>query len=225
MRLAAYIRVSTGKQTISPEAQRTAIERYVELYGHEVILWASDVASGAKRNRPGLARALGSGADGIIVAKMDRLTRDIRHLLAIIDELPLISPKEGKKKEKMKLVSVKEKLDTDSANGQLFITIMGAMSQWEREVISQRTKDCLAENKRNGKRWTRVAPLGSKWEDGMVVADEGEQAMIQLAGELREGGLTLDRVAQHLNEAGYSTRRGGKFGKSSVCRMLQGATT
>ena len=104
MRLAAYIRVSTGSQTISPEAQRTAIEQYVELYGHEVILWASDVASGAKRNRPGLARALGSGADGIIVAKMDRLTRDIRHLLAIIDELPLVSPKEGGKREKMKLV-------------------------------------------------------------------------------------------------------------------------
>lgn len=212
MRLAAYIRVSTGKQTISPEAQRTAIERYAELYNHEVILWADDVASGSKRNRPGLARALGSGADGIIVAKLDRLTRDIRHLLAVIDGL-----------DGMQIISVAEQLDTTSPNGRFFVTLLGAMAQWEREVISQRTRDCLAENKRNGKRWTRVAPLGNKWEDGRLVANDDERAMIRLAGELRGEGLTLDLVAQRLNEAGYSTRRGGAFGKWSICRMLKNA--
>jgi DNA invertase Pin-like site-specific DNA recombinase len=79
-----------------------------------------------------------AGADLVIIAKLDRLTRSVRDLA---DLLKLLL------KHGVSLVSVAESLDTGSASGRLVLNIMRAVSQWEREAIGERTRDALAHKK------------------------------------------------------------------------------
>jgi len=72
--------------------------------------------------------------DAVIVAKLDRLTRSVKDLCGLLELF---------EKRKVSLISVAESLDTGSAAGRLVITIMGAVSQWEREAIGERTRDAL----------------------------------------------------------------------------------
>ena len=77
----------------------------------------------------------------IIVAKLDRLTRSVKDLCNLLELL---------EKRKVALVSVAESLDTSSAAGRMVITIMGAVSQWEREAIGERTRDALRHKRAQG---------------------------------------------------------------------------
>jgi len=79
--------------------------------------------------------------DAVIVAKLDRLTRSVKDL----SQMPELF-----EKRKVALISVAESLDTGSAAGRLVITIMGAVSQWEREAIGERTRDALRHQARQG---------------------------------------------------------------------------
>ena len=87
-------------------------------------------------NRLGLQRLMESVRDGkvqgVIVAKLDRLTRSVEDLCRLLELF---------EKRKVALFSVAESLDTGSAAGRLVTTIMGAVSQWEREAIGERTRD------------------------------------------------------------------------------------
>src|SRR5581483_6243546 len=98
-------------------------------------------------NRPGVQRLLAlvnSGkVDAVIVAKLDRLTRSVKDLCALLELF---------EKRKVALISVVESLDTGSAAGRLVITIMGAVSQWEREAIGERTRDALRHKRTSGER-------------------------------------------------------------------------
>src|SRR5207253_9354640 len=89
-------------------------------------------------NRPGLPRVLSMVSAGkvqaVIVAKLDRLTRSVKDLYVLLE----LFEKRG-----VALISVAESLDTGSAAGRLVITIMGAVSQWEREAIGERTREAL----------------------------------------------------------------------------------
>ena len=92
----------------------------------------------------------------------------------------------------MALVSVAESLDTGSAAGRLVITIMGAVSQWEREAIGERTRDALRHKGTSGERvgnvrfGFRLSPDGEH-----VEPDPGEQAVLTEIRHLRQGGHTL----------------------------------
>jgi site-specific DNA recombinase len=79
----------------------------------------------------------------VIVAKLDRLTRRVKDLCGLLEPF---------EKRKVALISVAESLDTGSAAGRLVITIMGAVSQWEREAIGERTLDALRHKRGKGER-------------------------------------------------------------------------
>src|SRR3984893_11476418 len=89
-------------------------------------------------NRSGLQRLIAvvnaGKVEAVIVAKLDRLTRSVKDLCGLLELL---------EKRKVALISVAESLDTGSGAGPLGITIMGAVSQWEREAIGERTRDAL----------------------------------------------------------------------------------
>src|SRR5580700_2884003 len=97
--------------------------------------------------RPGMTKLLtmveGREVDAVIIAKLDRLTRSVKDLCSLLDLF---------EKRKVALVSVAESLDTGSAAGRLVITIMGAVSQWEREAIGERTRDALRHKRSQGER-------------------------------------------------------------------------
>ena len=79
----------------------------------------------------------------MIVAKLDRLTRSVKGLCELLELF---------ERQDVALISVAESLDTRSASGRLVITIMGAVSQWEREAIGERPRDALQHKWRNGER-------------------------------------------------------------------------
>ncbi len=182
MRLVGYVRVSTEEQArdgYGLGAQEHAIRSWCEAMGHELVAVYSDAgASGKSLVRPeldmacaaiavprdvgthralGMVEALRCPADGLVVAKLDRLTRSVR------DFCELVSRFEDAGKA---LVSVRDSLDTTSASGRLVANIMVSVAQWERETISERTKLGMAEAKRRGVHVGRPAvpidPVGAE---------------------------------------------------------------
>jgi DNA invertase Pin-like site-specific DNA recombinase len=168
-------------------------------------------------NRPGLQRLMalvnGGKVQAVIVAKLDRLTRSVKDLCGLLELF---------EKRKVALISVAESLDTGSAAGRLVITIMGAVSQWEREAIGERTRDALRHKRGNGERvgniefGFRLAPDGRH-----VEPDAAEQAAQAEIRNLRRQGHTLRGIAMMLNGHGYRTRRGTDWRLESVARILK----
>src|SRR5579863_10634189 len=134
MKTVGYVRVSTDRQAdfgVSIEAQEAKIRAMSVVRGGDLDEVIVDGGESAKDlNRPGVQRLLalvnGGKVDAVIVAKLDRLTRSVKDLCGLLELF---------EKRKVALISVAESLDTGSAAGRLVITIMGAVSQWEREAI------------------------------------------------------------------------------------------
>jgi DNA invertase Pin-like site-specific DNA recombinase len=136
-----YTRVSTQEQADSGLGladQRVHCEAYCQLYGLTAPVLVTDAGlSASTLDRPGLQSILGTIAkgDALVVLKLDRLTRSVRDLCDTL----AASSRDG-----WALHSVRERLDTSSATGRFFVTILGAIAQWERETIGERTRDAMA---------------------------------------------------------------------------------
>src|SRR3569623_1635153 len=208
MRAIGYVRVSTDRQAeqgVSLEAQEAKIRAMATVQGAELLDVIVDGGESAKSlNRPGLKRLLEMMNKGeieaIIIAKLDRLTRSVKDLCGLLELL---------EKRKVALISVAESLDTSSAAGRLVITIMGAVSQWEREAIGERTRDALRHKRAQGYRAGNL-PFGYRLaQDGRTLEPEHtEQKAISEIHRLRRGGTSLRRIARLLNDQGLRTRRG-----------------
>ena len=231
-----YVRVSTEEQAaegVSLDQQEARCRAYAELYGLNVVAvvtgggesakpvrrgrakrgdWRAAVAS----KRPGLGRVLDlldtGEADGVVIAKLDRLTRS----LADLDELLSRYFNEG-----ASLHCIAERVDTSSAAGRLCLNMLMSVAQWEREVISERTKAALQHKRSCGER-TGSVPFGyTLAEDGvMLVEDSMEQRVITEARRLRAAGLSLRKVAAELASHGFVPRKGGQWYAAQVQRMV-----
>src|ERR1700682_672916 len=153
-----YVRVSTDRQAeqgVSLEAQEAKIRAMATVQGAELIDVIVDGGESAKSlNRPGWQRLMALVNSGkvqaVIVAKLDRLTRSVKDLCGLLELC---------EKRKVALISVAEALDTGSAAGRLVITIMGAVSQWQREAIGERTRDALSHKRSQGQRGGNIASV------------------------------------------------------------------
>lgn len=221
MQAIGYARVSTDRQAeqgVSLEAQQAKVRAMATVQGAELLDMIVDGGESAKSlQRPGLQRLLAqvsSGkVDAVIVAKLDRLTRSVKDLCALLELF---------EKRKVSLISVAESLDTGSAAGRLVITIMAAVSQWEREAIGERTRDALRHKRGNGERVGNI-------EFGYRLAADGvhlephpvEQAALTALRKLRSKGHSLRAVASALNQSGHRTRRGSAWRLESVVRVMK----
>ena len=148
-RVIAYVRVSTEKQADgghSLEAQRAKVGAWCALHDAELVAVCEDAGlSGSSLDRPALAAALAEleagRADALLVVKLDRLTRSTRDLGALLD----LATAGG-----WALLSVAESLDTSTAAGRLVVSVLGAVAQWEREAIGERTAAAKASMKARG---------------------------------------------------------------------------
>lgn len=228
MKLFGYVRVSTVEQANeghSLTAQREQLEGYARLYGHEIVeVFADEGLSAKTLDRPGLRELLDrldrGEADGVLVAKLDRLTRSVRDL----DELlrRYFARARGASRE---LVSVTEQVDTSTAIGRLVLNLLSCVSQWEREAIAERTQVALTSMKKRGLR-TGSVPWGYRLdEDGAsLVLDPEEQAAIKLAARLRSQGASLRAIGEQLAGRGYTNRRGRPvFNPPTVKALLSAA--
>jgi DNA invertase Pin-like site-specific DNA recombinase len=205
MKAIGYVRVSTDRQAeqgVSLEAQEAKIRAMATVQGAELFEVMVDGGESAKNlNRPGLQRLLAlvdSGkVEAVIIAKLDQLTRSVKDLCSLLE----LFEKRG-----VALVSVAESLDTASAAGRLVITIMAAVSQWEREAIGDRTRDALRHKRTSGERvgnirfGFRLSPDGKH-----VEPDPGEQGVLTEIRHLRQNGHTLRGIAAALNRKALRT--------------------
>jgi site-specific DNA recombinase len=220
MKAIGYVRVSTDQQAdrgVSLEAQTERVRAMATVQGAELVDIEVDGGESAKSmKRPGLQRILAmveAGAvQAVIVAKLDRLTRSVKDMCSLLELF---------EKRKVALISVAESLDTGSAAGRLVITIMGAVSQWEREAIGERTREAL---RHKGSKRERVGNIGY----GLRLAADGvhveecpqEQAALSEIWRLRNEGRSMRGIAAALNTRGYRTRRGTDWRLESVARIL-----
>ena len=120
------------------------------------------------------------------------------------------------------LISVAEALDTGSAAGRLVITIMGAVSPWEREAIGERTRDALRHKRNNGERVGNIE-FGFRLSADLrhLEPDPAEQAALAEIRSLLSYGHTLRGIATMLNGRGRRTRRGSEWRLESVARVIK----
>jgi site-specific DNA recombinase len=215
--------VSTDRQAeqgVSLEAQEAKIRAMAAVQGAELLEVIVDGGESAKSlNRPGLHRILAlinaGTVQAVIVAKLDRLTRSVKDLCGLLELF---------EKRKVALISVAESLDTGSAAGRLVITIMAAVSQWEREAIGERTRDALRHKRGNGERVGNIA-FGYRLASDNVhlEPDPAEQRALAAILQSRGAGASFRRIAVELNEAGHRTRCGSQWRLESVVRVVQRA--
>ena len=137
MRAATYARVSTQEQAdpgTSLDTQRDRTRAYVDAQGWELVAeYVDEGVSGAADRRPDLDRLMGECRDGnvdvIVVAKLDRFTRSSRHLANAMAELEDLG---------VGFASLAESVDSTTASGRMFRTLLGAFAEFERERITER---------------------------------------------------------------------------------------
>jgi len=148
LKLIGYLRVSTSRQKdegYSLKAQKEAIERYCQLRGYELVAVEEESESAIKARsvfQRVRENVLNGKADGLIVAKLDRLGRSVRDLANIAEEL---------RRQDKQLISVGDNIDTSSANGKLLFHILSAIAEYERELLIERTKAGRILAERQGK--------------------------------------------------------------------------
>lgn len=221
---AIYTRVSTEEQAqqgISLEAQVKRCQGMLQGQGLSVAEVYEDAGFSAKDlRRPALQRLLADARDGkvagIMVWKLDRLTRNTRDLLRLEEDL---------KNLRVGLASVQERLDTGTAGGRFSLTLMGALSQLEREQTGERVRAVIVHKKAKGEFCGGQIPAGMRatGPNGhrTLEVDPTWGPVVAKVWERVANGDTLLGVARFLTESGMPTpRKGSRWAKNNVSRLL-----
>ena len=217
-RFVTYYRVSTakqGKSGLGLESQKHTTKNYIKRVAGEEVESYTDIESGSKDNRPELQKALRkcrlTGAT-LLIAKLDRLSRNRRFLMDLQDS-------------SITFVCC----DMPEANN-FTVGLLACLADYERELISERTKAALQAAKARG------VTLGNPTLDlvrntdttaarlkAMLLAKERKLMMLELIEEMRDAGnvdMSLREIADKLNDAGYKTAQGKQFHATTVNRIL-----
>lgn len=213
-----YIRVSTQGQAdegVSLDAQRGKIDAWCKLNDYELVAVFEDAGiSGASMNgRDGLHAALKATGKGmaLVTYSISRLARSTKDLLSIAEQI---------RAKKAGLVSVTEQIDTASAMGEFFFTVMGAIATLERKVTGERTKMALAHKKAKGEVYAPT-PFGFDAIEGRLVEVKREAKIVGEILRQREAGVSLADIADSLNAQGIKGKRGGQWHASTVRYLIQ----
>lgn len=220
-RVVLYARVSTGEQSLGLDVQLSKLAAYAELHDlHTVATITDDGVSAGTLDRPGWQQVetlLAEGkADGVVIYKLDRLSRRTADFAALLDRFAT---------EGYALKSVADQLDTSSAGGRLVAHIMACVAEWERAVISERTREALQVAKSRGT-YLGQPPVGHRIEGGQPVPADPER--IDLAHQAKaahDDGASLRAIAADFNRQRIRTGSGqGQWHPASVSRLLRAAT-
>jgi DNA invertase Pin-like site-specific DNA recombinase len=209
-----YVRTSTGRQVLGLEEQKSKINQFINGTQDELIEIITEQESGKNNERQGLEIAINKCIKNnytLLFTKLDRLSREVEFLFMLRN-----------KGVKLRCIELPE-LNT------LTLGIFGATAQWERELISTRTKNGLNELKKRG------IKLGSPQNLTQSARMKGiesikrkkiENESWKLAKtfiehfQMKNGYIHLTEISKQLNENGYRTRRGCLFSPSIVYRLI-----
>lgn len=215
-----YTRVSTTGQAeegVSLDAQEAKARAWAEANGYQVRGVYRDAGLSGSRasNRPGLqaalAEACGSGA-ALVCYSLSRLARSTRDALDIAERLD---------KAGADLVSLTERIDTSSAAGKMIFRLLSVLAEFERDLVSERTRAALAFKAGRGER-TGEIPFGYRLaDDGVhVEPDAQEGAILGELRELRAAGFSFQRIAAELNARGVPTKKGKAWTWQTTRKVL-----
>jgi DNA invertase Pin-like site-specific DNA recombinase len=203
-----YVRTSTEEQLHSLAAQERKIRLYAELHNLDLIDIVVEQASAKDLKRKGLASVLSrlSECDGIIVAKLDRLSRSVKDMGELIERYFT----------KSKLVVIDENIDTRSAAGVLVLNVLISVSQWERQAIGERTSAALQHLIQDKGAHIGRAPFGFEKDGYGLKKNESEFKTIQLIKSLRNEGRTLQMICDQLHSLNIKSPLGKNWFPKTV---------
>ena len=191
-----YARVSTEEQNLDLQRQALEAAGCDEIFGDRGV-------RGAAAKRPALDRALAAMREGdvLVVWKLDRLGRDLRHLVNLIHDLTArgvgFKVLEGHGAE----------IDTTTANGRLIFGIFAALAEFERELISERTRGGLKAARRRGVHLGRPPKLGAdQLEAAREMVEAKEKTRGEIAALLGVSPKTLWRALRSVTELNADAR-------------------
>ncbi|MGV3483333.1 MAG: recombinase family protein [Planctomycetaceae bacterium] len=238
IRCAIYTRKSTEEgleqEFNTLDAQRDAGEAYIKSQQQEGWTCLPDRYddggfTGANMDRPALRRLIedieSGKVDCVVVYKVDRLSRSLLDFARIMETFD---------RRKVSFVSVTQAFNTASSMGRLILNVLLSFAQFEREMISERTRDKIAATRRKGK-WSGGMPvLGYSVQDTKLVVDEFEAERVRDIFELYLQRKSLLDVANELRDRDWRTKRwrtkkeierGGRpFDKMSLYQVLTNVT-
>jgi len=207
----AYYRVSTdkqGKSGLGLDAQKEAVQQRLNGGRWQMVAEFVEIESGSRTSRPQLDAALAACKKNkakLIVAKLDRLTRNVAFLLKLIDagvevlfcDLP----------------------ELNGAMGRFVLIVMASVAELEAGLISERTKAALKAAKSRGVRLGRhgVEVLAPKYREE---ARQRAEQLGPIISELQAKGYSRNRIATELNKLKVPTPRGGRWDHSSVQNVI-----
>lgn len=213
-----YLRVSTDDQALGLEAQRAQIQAWATREGISLVSECVDSATSGGTEaeaRPGLTEAIGQvlakRAGILVVAKRDRLARDVR----IASQVEYVVAK-----AKGRIVSADGSGNGDTPADGFMRTVIDGAAAYERALIRSRTKAALAAKKAKGE-LVGAVPYGFQVQDGRLVPEPGEQVVFQEVHSLRASGRSLNGIVSDLASRGHTARSGKVFILTQVVRILR----
>ena len=227
-RAVVYVRISSkkkkGEEGVSIAAQIERAKAYATIKEFAVSDEDVFVDDGVSASIPLWVRPAGKelnshihdeGIRHIIAVKMDRLFRDVQDLLTTVDEL---------RKEEIDLHLLEYNgatLDTSSAMGRFFLTVIGGIAELERRQVSERTKFAIEYKKSECKAFTG-AIYGWDRDGDDLAPNWHEQSFIDYMRDLYFGyGLSAYSIAKVMNDCGETGKLGGKWRSSNVLRTIR----
>jgi DNA invertase Pin-like site-specific DNA recombinase len=209
-----YIRTSTGRQVLGLEEQKSRINQFIETTEGVIVDIISEQETGKNNNREKLNVALNLCAKygyTLLFTKLDRLSREVEFLFTLRN-----------KGIKLKCIDLPE-LNT------LTLGIFGSVAQWERELISSRTKrglQELAKNRRLGTPSNLTIEAKKKGVESIIrnrIENENwKRAKTFIEHfQMKKGYTSLTEISKQLNLNGYKTRKGCSFSPEIVRRLIQ----
>ena len=210
----AYVRTSTGRQVLGLEEQQLRINQFIETAGDNLIEIVIEQESGKNNGRVKLDYATNfciKHGYTLLFTKLDRLSREVEFLFTLRN-----------KGVKLRCIELPE-LNT------LTLGIFGSVAQWERELISSRTKSGLAALK------ARQVKLGSPQNLSNDARKKGVESIVKKRREneqwktakmfiehfqMKHGYINLSEISRQLNLSGYKTRNGCNFSPGIVKRLV-----
>ena len=160
-------------------------------------------------------------ADGIVAISLDRLSRNVREFLRLVDESD---------KQQWRMVLLDQNLDSTSATGRMILAVLAAVAQLARDQISERTQSALAHVAREGRSRSRDLPYGwrsarggartVKGDKSPIVKHSGEQKTLRKMLKMDERGDGPQVIANALNKSGTRTRGGKLWIRQAVAGII-----
>lgn len=204
-KIVSYLRISSASQidNTSIEVQKEKIELYCKLHNIDIVKTYIDEGLSAKNtDRPDYNKMMEfissneNNIDAIIVYKADRIHRSLKNLMVMIEHLQEI---------KVGFVSLTEQFDTSTAQGLLFLQMIGSFSEFERKLIAERTHSGrISKGSKNLFPGGRI-PFGYKLvNNDTLIINNDEASIIKEIFKLRCKGLSYEKIGNHF---GFNKQR------------------